>query len=258
MKRSCSILIIAAAAVMCTSTAVWAQPRGGFGFGGGLMGLTRIEAVQKEIGANADQVAAIQKLGEELRGQRGGAQGGERPNFQDMSAEEREKAMTEMRARMEKQTATANAKLAEILKPQQIARLEEISLQVRGTSALADPKVAEKLKLSDEQKAKLKEVTAANMETMRAKMQELGQGGNREGMREKMRELRKQSDEKVLAVLSTEQKATLEKLKGKAFEMPEGAMGGFGGRGGQGGQPGGQGGGRQRRGGAGATQNRSA
>ena len=127
MKRSCSLLIIAAAAVMCTSTAAWAQPRGGFGggfgFGGGLMGLTRIEAVQKEIGADADQVAAIEKLGEELRGQRGGAQGGERPNFQDMSAADREKAMAEMRARMEKQTAATNAKLAEILKPQQIARL---------------------------------------------------------------------------------------------------------------------------------------
>jgi Spy/CpxP family protein refolding chaperone len=108
---------------------------------------------------------------------------------------------------------------------------------------LADPKVAEKLKVTDEQKAKLKEVTTANMESMRAKMQELGQDGNREGMREKMQELRKQGEEKVLAVLTTEQKATFEKLKGKAFQMPEGA-----GRGGPGGP-----GGRQRRGGAGAA-----
>jgi hypothetical protein len=76
------------------------------------MGLARIEAVQKEIAAGADQVAAIQKLGEELRSERGGNQGGERPNFQDMSAEEREKLFAEMRARGEKQAATANAKLA--------------------------------------------------------------------------------------------------------------------------------------------------
>jgi Spy/CpxP family protein refolding chaperone len=243
MQRFCSLFTIAALAVLCLSTVASAQPRGGFGgpggrfgFGGGLMGLVRIEAVQKEIGAEADQVAAIQKYGEEQRAQRAGNQGGQRPNFQNMSAEDREK----LAAQMEKQTAAANAKLAEILKPQQIARIEEISLQVRGSSALADPKVAEKLKLSDEQKAKLKEVTAANMKAMQSQMQELGQGGNREGLREKMQELRKQAQEKVLAVLSTEQQAAFEKLKGKAFQMPEPPAGG-------------QGGGRQRRGGAGAA-----
>ncbi len=258
MKRSCSLLTITAVAVLCMSTVAWAQPRGGFGgpggfgggfgFGGGLLGLARLEAVQKEIGAGSDQISAIQKLGEELRGERGGNPGGERPNFQNMSAEEREKLFAEMRARGEKQAATAHAKLAEILKPQQISRLEEISLQVRGTTALADPKVAEKLKLSDEQKSKLKEVTSANMEVMRSKMQELGQDGNREGLREKMQELRKQGEAKVLAVLTTEQKATLDKLKGKAFQIPEGA-----GRGG----PGGQGGGRQRRGEGTTSGNRS-
>ncbi len=245
MKRLCTLVFVVALSV--TSLA-WAQPgggRGGFGgfggFGGGsLLDLARIEAVQKEIEAVDDQVKGIAKLSEEMRASRG-----ERPqvDWRNMSEADREKAMAEGRARREKEAAAANAKLAEILLPLQIERLEQISLQMRGTSALADPKVAAKLSLTDEQKKKLEAVQTANMEAMRA----LFQGGNREGMREKMQEQRKTSEEKVLAVLTADQKAAFEKLKGAAFTMPEGAFG----RGPQGGDQGGRRGGDQggRRGG---------
>ena len=60
-----------------------------------------------------------------------------------------------------------------------------------------------------QQKKKLEEVGNANMEAMRKQMQELFQGGGRnqseqarEQMRTKMQEMRKQADEKVLAVLT--------------------------------------------------------
>ena len=226
MKMSRSILAALALGALCTVTAAAAQPGpggrgpGGFGFagrGGGLMMLLRIEAVQKEIKATEDQIASIRKLGEEMR-----PAGGQ--NFRDMSQEEREKAMKEMGARMEK----ANAKLAEILKPAQLARLEEISIQQRGAMALADPKVVKKLGLSDEQQQKLRQVQEANVAAMR----DLG----REAGREKFLELRKQGAEKAMAVLTADQKAAFEKMKGAEFKMPEGAFGGpGGGRGGQGG-----------------------
>ncbi len=64
---------------------------------------------------------------------------------------------------------------------------------------------------------------------------------NRDQMREKMEQMRKESDEKFLALLTADQKAQFEKIKGAAFEMPEGAFG-FGGRQGRGGQGGREGG----------------
>ena len=257
MKRWCAVVAVLMVTMVLASSSAWAQPggarggfRGGFGgFGGtpNLMDLAGIEAVQKEIEALDDQVAAIKKAGEEARTARD-SQRGQRPDFQNMSDAEREKAMTEMRARRDKEATAANAKLGQILLPHQMKRLQEISLQQRGTMALSDPKVAAELKVTDEQKKKLEEVANANMETMRTQMQQLFQGGNRdeqarEQARTKMQEMRKQADEKVLAVLTADQKAQFAKMKGAEFKMPEGAFGfgaggrqGRGTRGGQGGQ----------------------
>lgn len=250
MKRACSVVAVAFVLMAVASSSAWAQPggRGGFrggpgGFGGtpNLMDLMNIEAVQKEIEVLDDQLAAVKKAGEELRAAREAQRGqGDRPDFRNMSEQERDKLFAEMRQRREKETATANAKLAEILLPHQVKRLQEISLQVRGTAALNDPKVAAELKITDEQKKKLEEVANANMESMRKQMQDLFQGDNRERsdqdreqMRTKMQEMRKQAEGKVLAVLTADQKTQFEKMKGESFQMPEGAFG-FGGRQGRG------------------------
>jgi Spy/CpxP family protein refolding chaperone len=253
MKRLCALVFVVTLSV---ASLAWAQPgggRGGFGGPGGfggvsLLDLARIEAVQKEIEAVDDQLKGIEKLSEEMRASRA-----ERPqvDWRNMSEADREKAMAEGRARREKEAATANAKLAEILLPLQIERLEQInlqiSLQMRGMSALSDPKVAAKLSLTEDQKKKLEAAATANREAM----QQAFQGGNRdqnqdrEKMREKFQELRKAADEKVLAVLTADQKAAFEKMKGAAFTMPEGAFG-RGPRGGdQGGRRGGDQGGRR-------------
>jgi hypothetical protein len=209
------------------------------------MDLVNIEAVQKEIEVLDDQLAAVKKAGEEARAAREAQPGqGPRPDYQNMSDAEREKAMAEFRARREKETAAANAKLGEILLPHQIARLEQISLQQRmrmlGMGVLVDPKVAAKLSLTDEQNKKV----AAQSEAAGARIRELFQGGNREGAREKMEQIRKESDEKFLAVLTADQKAQFEKMKGETFQMPEGAFG-SGGRQGRG-DRGGEGGGKDR------------
>jgi Spy/CpxP family protein refolding chaperone len=247
MKRVCSVVAVLFAVMALASSTAWAQPggrggfRGGFGgFGGtpNLLDLAKVEAVQKELEALDDQVAGIKKLDGELSAARDAQRGqGQRPDFQNMSEAEREKFFTEMNARREKEATAANAKLGEILLPHQIERLGQISLQqsmrMRGMAVLADPKVAAKLSLTDDQKKKIE----AQSEAVRSKMQEMFQGGNRDGMREKMEQMRKESDEKYSAVLTADQKAQFEKLKGAEFKMPEGAFGrGPGGRGGQGGQ----------------------
>ncbi|MBM3999539.1 MAG: hypothetical protein FJ297_08385 [Planctomycetes bacterium] len=184
-----------------------------------------------------DQKEQLTKVAEAARANRGGPGaggqgGGERPNFQDMSDEERQEFMAEMRERAEKAEKEARAKLAEILLPHQMERLEQLSLQQRGVAALMDPAIQTKLNITEEQKGKLQKA----QEETSAKMRELfqgagggggGAGGNREEIMKKMTELRKASEGGVLAVLTAEQTKAFEEMKGKAFEFspPQGRFG---------------------------------
>lgn len=226
MKRLSALVFVVA---LSATSLVWAQPGGGRGGmmmggpGGGmsLLGLAQVEAVQKEVEAVDDQVAAIRKLAEENQAAR---RQGERPDFRNMDDAAREKAFAEMRAQREKEAAATTAKLGEILLPLQMERLEQIALQMRGTAALADPAIAAKLELTADQKQKLEAATTANREAMQQAFQG-ARGQDREQMRTRFQQLRTDADAKLLAVLTTAQKAAFEKMKGAAFTMPEGAFG---------------------------------
>jgi Spy/CpxP family protein refolding chaperone len=263
--RSAVKYMFGLALVFCVASMAQAQPgggqRGGFGgfggFGGGSsrMGLLRIEAVQKELGLTEDQIASIRKLQEELRpmgrGGRGrGGEGGDQPRrggrrgggdnpdvrvdgpdrFFVQAQPGRPQISDEDRARFREEAAARAKKereeLAKILKPEQVKRLTEIYIQQAGIAALNDADVAEKLKISDDQKEKMAKVR----EEQQTAMRELfaggrDGGGDREGLRAKMEESRKKTEEKILAVLSEDQKKQFEEMKGKKFDMPENARG---------------------------------
>ena len=236
MRFRCSSVLLAAAAVVCFAAIAEAQPGrpggrqrrpsfgGPGGFGGmSLLMLARNEAVQKEIEIVDDQKAQIEKLVEQMRGQRG-QRGGDRPNFREMSEEQRQKFFQEMRERREKQVEEANEKLKKILLKPQVERLEEIRIQLMGLGALNDPEVAKKLKITEAQQEKMQEARESMRESMRTEMRELFRSGDRDKIREKMAGLRKKVEEKVLAVLDSGQKAQFEKIKGEPFEMPEGGL----------------------------------
>jgi Spy/CpxP family protein refolding chaperone len=236
---------------------------GGFGFGGGgLMGLLRMEEVRKEVEMIGDQEADVEKLQEELSNARRQG-GGERPDFRNMSEAEREKFFADMRRRAEEQAKVAKQKLAEILLPHQMERLEEINLQVLGVRALQDQEVAVKLGISAAQKQKIDATIEENTNAQRELMSGMFQGGRggrggegvdreqmraqfeqmrerMEQMRERQEKLRKEGDAKVLAVLTPDQKTEFAAMKGEPFEMPQrGFMGGRG-RGQRGGGEGGE------------------
>jgi len=254
MKTVLSFVLVLAATV-----AAYAQPgggrgQGGGGFGGGTsrMALLNIEAIQKELGLTEDQVAAIKKLRDESRPMRGGrGEGGERRRprgngdearaatarwyfVQDEQPRQRGQLSEEDRARFRAQAEERAKKekdeLAKILKPEQVKRLREIYIQVAGTSALSDSEVAAELKITDEQKQK---ISKAREESFAGMRELFTGGGDREAARTKMEEMRKKADASVLAVLTEDQKKQFEEMKGKKFDLPEGAL--RGGR--QGGRP---------------------
>lgn len=156
--------------------------------------------------------------------------GGQPPSEEDRARFEQ---MRVERARQER------TKLNEILLPHQMKRLTEIYIQQAGASALEDEEVATELSISADQKAALAKVRDENRQTMSAQMRELFQpGGDRDANRDKLAAMRKTADEKVFAVLTSEQKGKFDELKGKAFDLPEDALrNSFGG--GRGGPPGG-------------------
>ncbi len=224
---------------------------GGFGGGGGgdmTFGLLRLEPVQVELEIAPEQKEALTKLEEQSRGER--PERGSFPNFREMSEEERREFFEKRMKEQSERTAKMKEQLEEVLFPEQMERLEQISLQLRGVAALTDEKVAGELKITSAQKEKMAKVQEEQRETLGAKMRELFTGGDRENMREAISGMREDMENAVLGVLTSDQKKKFEEMKGEKFEMPEGAgrggRGGFGGggRGGFGGGQGGFGGGR--------------
>jgi Spy/CpxP family protein refolding chaperone len=136
--------------------------------------------------------------------------------------------MDEMRKKMEEANKAAEEKVGKILKPEQLARLNQLSLQRPG--AITRPEVAKQLGLSQEQQDKIQKI----QEESRPQG-----GGNFQNMTEEERqkfvaeanERREKAQADMLAVLTGEQKTKWTELQGKEFKFP--AFGGPGGGGGQ-------------------------
>jgi hypothetical protein len=111
----------------------------------------------------------------------------------------------------------AQEKLARVLEPAQIQRLREISLQVRGGAALKDSAVADELKLTRKQKADVAEAQSDADRTLPMFLQ-VARFRNAQAKKKYIRNHYKQAAEKMLAVLTEEQKKQFTKMQGKTFD----------------------------------------
>ena len=211
--------------------------RGGGPMGGGpmmLMGLVQNPDVQKELEVVDDQKTKLTDLASQERTAMGG--------MRDLSQEDRQAKVKQLQDDFQK-------KLADILLPKQMDRLKQIQLQLEGPRALANPDVVKALNLTDEQKEKIKTIT----DEAQAKNQEATQGLRGTERRAKMQDLNKDLTDKLLAVLTPDQAAQFDKLKGAKVNIDmstlmrgpgrggpngPGGPGGPNGSGGPGGEPG--------------------
>ena len=208
---------------------------GGFGRGLNESTLIRSEQVQKELGITPQQKekidAATGSVQEGLSELRSG--------LRDLSGEERDQRMTELRSLQQELNLKATKQIEGVLDKEQAERLAQIMLQLRGARALIETDMVEKLKLSEDQGDQIRAVFKAQEEAQR----EMFQGASREDRRElfsRMREMRVEGETQAFAVLTEQQGSEFERLKGAAFEVDRASL--FGGRGGFGG---GRGGGRR-------------
>lgn len=191
--------------------------------GGDGIGLLRSEAIQKELELVDAQKEKLRALAEELRSQMG--RPGERGERQELTDEQRRARMAEFMEKAKARAEETRKKLAEILLPAQMERLEQIQLQLRGSTALADAKVADALKLTDEQKEKLRQIAEKSSEQRRSLFgdrtgdDEQARRARWQEISEKMRKLSEQAREESLQVLTAEQREALEKMKGKAIDV---------------------------------------
>jgi Spy/CpxP family protein refolding chaperone len=159
------------------------------------------ESVQKELKLTDEQKTKVDELRQKSR-----------EKMQEIFADdegERPKKMQELNQENRKA-------LEGVLNPEQGKRLLEIVYQQRGAMAFSDPEVARALSLNEEQQGKVKTI---NQETQAA-MRELFTPGQApdEDTRNKMNDLRKKSGEKLLALLTAEQKTKWTELQGEPFK----------------------------------------
>jgi hypothetical protein len=191
---------------LLTSTAA-AQGRGRMG--GSLGFLLGNESVQKELKLDDKQVEKARECSEKAREEmQEKAQG-----LQDLEPEERRAKFMEIGRTVNASTLKA---AGEFLKPEQITRLKQIANQQRGAQAFADPEVAKKLNLTDEQKKDIQTINTESMEEMRGIFQDTQDQDER---RQKMTDLRKKTLEKAVAKLNDEQQKSWKELLGTPFEI---------------------------------------
>jgi hypothetical protein len=223
-KRSFRILALVSLAVLTTPGVLFAQGGGfrGFGGGGGVLGLIYRDDVRQDLQLVDEQQEKVDALADEIRTEMQDEMREMFRGMQDLSDEERQQQFERIRERMERVNADAEKRLKKVLLPHQFDRLKQIDVQMRvqqqGAEALTSGALAETLDLTNAQRERLEE-RAAEVE------QEL---------QEKISKLRIEARNKLLDVLTAEQRAKLESLMGDDFAATD-AGPGFGRRGGRGG-----------------------
>ncbi len=185
------------AIVLCTGVAVVGltmaqQPGGGRGFGRGGFGMG---------GPNMDPATLLRnpKVREELK-------------------------VTD--EQLEKVPDAVLKALADVLNPEQMKRLKQIDLQVKGYKALNEPKVQMALKMTNEQKDNIKVIIDDSDKEMREVMKEAQGGGGFQELRDKLTTLRKEAQTKALGVLNADQKREWQDMTGEEFKLDFGPGGG--------------------------------
>jgi Spy/CpxP family protein refolding chaperone len=184
------------------------QPGGGVA---GFDGLLLEEGVQKDLKLSDEQIL---KTKEVIRDIRQKITKDFDKTLQTLSPEERRKKASELMKAVSQECLN---RVSSLLKAEQVKRLKQIELQRRGLAAFSDPAVEKALKLTEDQKEKLKMLD----ETASKKMREAlaGARSNFQEAIKKMYALRQQFMEQGVAILTAEQKQAWRELAGEPYEV---------------------------------------
>jgi Spy/CpxP family protein refolding chaperone len=214
---SVTVLMMAAAFVVAADAP--ARRRGGSRGGrsrSSLLGLLSLEQVQKELKIQKADVAKIKAVSDKLRADM-------RKQYTELrkieDATKRRAKYAELRTQYD---SNSRKQLQDVLSREQMIRLYQIRSQYRPvTDTLASKYIAEKLKLTDDQKTKIAKVGADSQTKRYAIYRTLRDADEkkRTAARKQLGEISAQADKDALELLTKEQKELFEKMKGKKFEI---------------------------------------
>ena len=176
---------------------------------GGIAGLLTNESVQKELKVEKEQADKLKDAVTKVTD----AHKDERDKLAGLQGDERRTKAQELNKTVSEETMKA---VGDILKPDQVKRLKQIELQQAGAGAYSRPDIAKALSLKDEQKEKIK--TIADDTQKQAGEVRSGTGTNAE-KQEMQTKIRKESAEKITAVLTDDQKKSWKEMTGEPFTL---------------------------------------
>jgi hypothetical protein len=136
----------------------------------------------------------------------------------DLPKEER---MEKMQKMMKEQSEKLQKELAAILKPEQTKRLKQIERQQNALNTMtSDEEAVKELKVTDEQKEKLKGISDQLNKDLRELKGGAVKGDFREAM-EKQSAARKEASEKAVKVLTTDQQDKWKDMTGAPFTVKQ-------------------------------------
>jgi hypothetical protein len=210
MMRFFGKLVLTLGAVALLASPAWAQGQGRGGFGGGAAGFLMAPNVQKDLKLTDTQVRKVQETLREIR-----------ERHQDEYSALRDASPDLRGAKM----ATLNEKVSDEVKKallfsaEQSTRFDQISLQAHGLQAFATPTVAEKLKLTSDQKSKVREIVEATRGSFAGAANKDASEQERTDARNKRAAAQKENMTKVQALLTDDQKKAWKELTGEPIEI---------------------------------------
>ena len=161
------------------------------------LSLLQQESVQRDLGMSFDQVANITLISQKRQDARDA--------LKDATKEERDrKAIVE--------SFEIDKEIRGLLDPEQLVRLKQVALQLRGTRAWGEDEVVKRLKLTHDQRVQL----ATIRDEYDTKRRDLQKVENKQEQQKKSDEL-KTTEERLLAVLDATQLAKWQDMVGAPF-----------------------------------------
>ena len=134
----------------------------------------------------------------------------------EKTGQEREKKLNEHRKNALEKLAKH---VKEVLQPEQLKRLRQVTLQQEGSFALGQDEIQKELKITQEQLKKFMAIVQELQKQVEALVKKAQSGGNPEEIRPKIEQLRKDHAKKLEAVLTDAQKKQWKELLGPPFEL---------------------------------------
>jgi len=214
MGSACRTMLALGLAGLLAGTAL--AQRGRTSFGGNA--LLANKSVQEELKLTPDQIQKIREIPQSVYSKHQEELDVFERKLGGKEQQKKSETFAQMRLKIIEEASKAQE---EILNPQQKKRLKEITLQQRGTGAFSEEEVQNALNLTADQKDKIKTIDNDFHKQWREVLPPSA-FSNRADLAERFKKLavlRKESVDKVLAILTDDQKKKYKEMAGAPFEL---------------------------------------